>query len=96
MKSHKSSKKFIKSHNLVNRCYEMLYYFYFFKDSSLTRNELKNNLFNSLQEIEMVETYAKYFENKLKKKNKNIELKCNLKELICDLNFLKQYLEKEL
>lgn len=74
----------------------MLYYFYFFKASQLTREEFKNNLYDSLQDIEIVETYAKYFENKLKKRNKSIELKCNLKELISDLNFLKQYLEKEL
>ena len=74
----------------------MLYYFYFFKSSPLSKMELKNNLFNSLQNIEMVENFAKYFEKKLKKKNNSIELKCNLRELISDLNFLKQYLDKEL
>ena len=74
----------------------MLYYFYFFKESSLSKKELKANLYNSLQDLETVETYAKYFDNKLRKKYRNVELKCNLKELISDLNFLKQYLEKEL
>lgn len=74
----------------------MLYYFYFFKEASLSKKELKANLYNSLQDLEVVETYAKYFDNKLRKKSRNIELKCNLKELISDLNFLKQYLEKEL
>lgn len=72
----------------------MLYYFYFFKDSSLSKKEIKANLYNSLQDLENVETYAKYFENKLQKKYRNVELKCNLRELISDLNFLKQYLEK--
>lgn len=73
----------------------MLYYFKAFKNFDLPRYEVKSKIYNNLKVIENVETYAKYFEAKLKKTKKNIDLKCNLKDLISDLNYLKQYLEKE-
>ena len=49
---------FVKSHNLVNRIYDMLDYFHCFDEV------------------------------------KNIELRCNLIDLINDLDYLKQYLYK--
>ena len=87
---------YIKSHNLVNRCYDMMYYFHFFKNKVYSKKEIKANLYDNLLDPEKVETMAKYFETKLKKSKKQIELKCNLHDLIANLNFLKQYLVNEL
>ena len=47
-----------------------------------------------MQNIYYVETLAKFFEEKKEKNKKNIELRCNLIDLITDLDFLKQYLTK--
>lgn len=86
------SGRYIKSHNLVNRCYDMLCYFDTMDETDLSVKEIKNKIFSSLHKIETVETYAKYFDSKLKQYKKNIELRCNLCDLISDLNFLKQIL----
>lgn len=92
----KKSKQYIKSHNLVNRCYDMLSYYNTFQNKDLSYKEIKTNIYNNLREIETVETYAKYFNLKLKSTKNKVELKYNLKDLINDLNYLKQHLEKEL
>ena len=74
---------FVKSHNLVNRIYDML-------DVELAKNQIKNKI----RSIYYVETLAKYFDDKKNKHIKNIELRCNLIDLINDLDYLKQYLYK--
>lgn len=81
---------FIKSHNLLNRVFDMIYYYKVIKDLKYKENT-KKWLFQKLKDIDYVESLAKYFELKLSKE-KNIEVCCNLKDLINDLNFLKQYL----
>ena len=89
------SLRYIKSHNLVNRCYDMLSYYNAFKHQNLPSKEIKKNIYKNLQEIEIVETYAKYFNMKFKNTKNKVELKCNLKDLVNDLNYLKQYIEKK-
>mgnify|MGYP006947702322 FL=1 len=82
---------FVKSHNLVNRIYDMLDYFHCFdevEDVEFAKDEIKNKI----RSIYYVETLAKYFEDKKNKHIKNIELRCNLIDLINDLDYLKQYL----
>ena len=71
----------------------MVLFFGTIKDSN---NEKSFKLFfkQSLSDEEYVETLAKYFEDKLKKHKKNIELRYNLTDLITDLDFLKQYITK--
>lgn len=82
---------FIKSHNLVNRVYDMLCFFNIIKNIE-NKNLIQKSFLQNLMNIEYVESLAKYFEKKLKENQKNIDLKCNLKDLIYDLNYLKQYL----
>lgn len=86
----KNVHSFIKSHNLVNRIYDMLDYFDFFDNNNeyIVKAEIKTKI----QNIYYIETMAKFFEEKKLKSNGNIELKCNLNDLINDLNYLKQYL----
>ena len=55
---------------------------------------LKNQIKNKIRSIYYVETLAKYFDEKKNKHIKNIELRCNLTDLINDLDYLKQYLYK--
>ena len=74
--------RFIKSHNLPNRIYDMLLYF----------GNIKKFFFQRLQDVEYVESLAKYFEEKLRKYKKFPDIRCNLLDLINDLNYLKQYL----
>ena len=45
-----------------------------------------------LEDTVYVEELAKYFEEKLRKYKKIPEIRCNLLDLISDLNYLKQYL----
>lgn len=45
-----------------------------------------------LEDIEYVESLAKYFEKKLRKYKTNADVRCNLTDLIYDLDYLKQYL----
>lgn len=82
---------FIKSHNLVNRIYDMLFYFGMLKDEK-NEKTVKKFFVKKLDDIEYVETLAKYFERKLKQYKDKVEIKCNLLDLINDLNYLKQYL----
>lgn len=86
----KNANSFIKSHNLINRVYDMVYYLGVITEP--TNDELFKSFFKKrLLEVEYVESLAKYFEKKLTKSYDNVELKCNLKDLIYDLNILKQY-----
>lgn len=82
---------YIKSHNLVNRIYDMVYYFGIIKNSN-NEKVIKKFFYQKLYDIEYVESLAKYFEKKLIKNKVNIELRCNLKDLIYDLDYLKQYI----
>lgn len=86
----KSAYSFIKAHNLINRIYDMFNYLNLIHIN--TRDIVLNELKNSLHDIYYIETLAKYFEDVKNKNKKNIELNCNLKDLINDLNYLKQYL----
>ncbi len=87
----KKANSFITSHNLVNRIYDMIYYFGVIKDSA-NEKVVKRFLKESLLKVDYVESLAKYFEKRFNKNYKNIELRYNLKDLINDLNYLKQYL----
>lgn len=89
----KTYHSFIKSHDLVNRIYNMIFYLNIIKNEDsevMVKKRLKKNLSSS----EYVESICKCFENKFYKNYKNIELRCNLKDLIFDLNYLKQYLDE--
>ena len=84
---------YAKSHNLVNRIYDMLDYFDFF-DENTNKKEIKNNIYNKMRNIYYIENLAKYFDEKLNRNRKNVEIRCNLTDLIYDLDHLKQYLVK--
>lgn len=83
---------YAKSHNLVNRIYDMLNFFELFKDQNDSEKELKKQIYNKIRSIYYVENLAKYFEDKLKRNNKNVEIRVNLTDLLYDLDHLKQYL----
>ena len=83
--------RFIKSHNLPNRIYDMLLYFGTIKNEE-NEKHIKKFFFQRLQDVEYVESLAKYFEEKLRKYKKIPDIRCNLLDLINDLNYLKQYL----
>lgn len=85
------AKEFINSHNLINRIYDMVLYFGIIKSEN-REFYIKKFFSQRLEQVEYVETLAKYFENRIKTSQQNIELKYNLKELVYDLNYLKQYL----
>lgn len=82
---------FIKSHNLVNRIYDMIYYFRAIKNPN-DEETIKKFFKQRLEDVEYVESLAKYFEKKLRKNKSNIDLRCNLQDLVYDLDYLKQYL----
>jgi hypothetical protein len=54
--------------------------------------EMKKRIITQFQDIYYVESLAKFFEDKLKKNKKKVEVRCNLIDLIHDLDYLKQYL----
>lgn len=81
------------SHYMVNRIYDMLIYFDAFKEVKDKIN-LKKIIKNNLNDIYYIEDLAKYFSDKLKNNYKNVELRCNLVDLIYDLDYLKQYVDK--
>lgn len=87
----KDLRRFIRSHNLVNRIYDMLFYFKVLKNNDNEINT-KKFFYYSLEDVAYVESLAKYFEEKLKKYKKIPDIRCNLIDLIHDLNYLKQYL----
>ncbi len=82
---------FIKSHNLVNRIYDMALYYHLIKNND-NEKEIKKFFYNRLEDIEYVESLAQYFDKKLQRHPKNIDLRCNLIDLVYDLDYLKQYL----
>ena len=87
---------FVKSHNLINRIFDMLDYFYFFGSiENYSIDELKYEIRNSLKTLVGIEAHAKYFEDMLMKHKKDIEIRCNLTDLITDLDYLKQYVTDE-
>ena len=90
-----NAKEFIKEESLIDRTFYILDYLGIFKDYTGSKYDLKEKLYNLLLNIEYVETLIKYIEKKIKY-CKNTELKFNMKDLIFKLNFLKQYLDKEL
>ena len=45
-----------------------------------------------MNNIYYIENLASYFERKLKRHYKNVEIRCNLVDLLYDLDHLKQYL----
>lgn len=81
------------SHFMINRIYDMLIYFDIFKDIKNKVN-LKKVIRNNLNNIYYLEDLAKYFSDKLKKNYNNVELRCNLIDLIYDIDCLKQYVDK--
>ena len=85
--------RYITSHNLVNRIYDMVFYFGLIKNPENESN-IKKFFKVSLKDIEYVESLAKYFDNKMRYSKKNIELWCNLRDLVYDLDYVKQYLAK--
>lgn len=82
---------FIRSHNLVNRIYDMVFYFGAIKNPKDKKN-IQKFFFQRLEDVSYVESLIKYFEKKLKKSKNIIQLRCNLQDLIYDLEMLKQYL----
>lgn len=92
MKDFKDFKRFVRSHNLVNRIYDMVCYFGMIKDNQEIEKEVKMFFNKRLEDTVYVEELAKYFEEKLRKYKKIPEIRCNLLDLISDLNYLKQYL----
>lgn len=87
----KQVNSFITSHNIVNRVYDMTFYFGIIKNPE-NEKVIKKYIRENLLKDDYVESLAKYFEKKQNDHYKNIELRCNLKDLIDDLNYLKQYL----
>lgn len=85
--------KYLKTHNLHNKIFEMLIYFNII-ESNKDFKYIKSKIKSKMKEPDFIETIAKLFERKYNK-CRSIELKCNLKNLIDELNFAKQYLEKE-
>lgn len=82
---------FKRSHNLVNRIYDMLIFFGTIKRQSDERT-IKNFFNQRLEDVEYVETLANFFERKARKYKNNPDVRCNLTDLIYDLDYLKQYL----
>ena len=84
---------FIKSHNLVNRIYDMALYYHLIKNND-NEKEIKTEMqsIKNDMNIEYVESLAQYFDKKLQRHPKNIDLRCNLIDLVYDLDYLKQYL----
>ena len=84
---------YVTSRNLINRIYDMLEYFNFFDNTSFGKSDIRFFLKQKISDICFVETLIKYLDDKLKFNKKKVELRCNLSDLINDLDYLKQYLE---
>lgn len=82
---------FVKSHNLINRIYDMLLFFHALKREDI-EDEIKSTIKNRLEDVVYVEDLTVFFERKMNKNKKNIDLRYNLRDLIYDLEYLKQYL----
>ena len=90
----KKYKAFVVSHHLVERIYDMLIYFDFFKNRTESEYILKEKINSKMNNIYYIEALATYFEKKLKKHRNNVEIRCNLVDLLYDLDHLKQYLSE--
>lgn len=84
---------YAKKKNLFNRIYDMLEYFENFSKDGYNKFDIKYCLKNNLADICFVENLITYFQEKLFKNKKKVELRCNLSDLINDLDYLKQYLD---
>ncbi len=84
---------YVKSRNLINRVYDMLEFFCYLDNNDWNKQNIRNYLKSNIKDICFVETLIKYFEEKLKQNRHKIELRCNLLELITDLDYLKVYLD---
>ena len=84
---------YVKSRNLINRIYDMLENFHYFNYDSWDKQSIRDYLKTNIKDICFVETIIKYLEDKLKENMKKVELRCNLSNLIDDLDCLKQYLD---
>jgi len=71
----------------------MLEYLNRFDCEYWNKDEVRNYLKENINDICFVETIIKYLDDKLKKNRKKIELRCNISDLINDLDYLKQYLD---
>ncbi len=65
------------------------------KDFNKTINEVLDEGKIENKDIKNIDTLRYILEDKKNKHQKNIELRCNLVDLINDLDFLKQYLENK-
>lgn len=81
---------YVKNRNLVDRICAMLEYLEIVEYG--TSDKIKNKIKYQLKSIYYVENLAKLFEENMRSKYINIESRYNLKDLIYDLNNLKQYL----
>lgn len=70
----KDFKRFVRSHNLINRIYDMLIFFEVIKDSK-HEEQIKRFFMQRIEDITYVETLAKYFEEKLRKNGNQFNLK---------------------
>lgn len=84
---------YVKSRNLINRIYDMLEYFNYFDNEFWNKENIRQFLKENINDIIFVETLIKYLDDKLKRNKKKVELRCNLSDLINDLDYLKQYLD---
>lgn len=84
---------YVKSRNLINRIYDMLEYFHYFDCEFWNKKDIRDYLKNNISDICFVETILKYLEDKRRRNIKKVELRCNLSNLINDLDYLKQYLD---
>lgn len=93
MRKRKNWYSYLKSRNLINRIYDMLEYFNFFDKEKWSKQEIRTYLKTNISDICFVETLIKYFDDKLQHNKKKVEVRCNLHDLINDLDYLKQYLD---
>lgn len=93
MKKKKNWYYYVKSRNIINRVYDMLEYFNYFDCEFWNKDDVRNYLKKNINDICFVETIIKYLDDKLKKNRKKVELRCNISDLINDLDYLKQYLD---
>lgn len=86
---------FIQDCNLVNRVYYTLVDYGKYCGDIHTIDERKSNIHYILLTADNLELLAWFFEKQLKKgPATSIERRCNLYELVTDLNYLKQYLDE--
>jgi len=81
---------YAKSRNIVNRVYDILDYFNFFTESK-NKAQILRDIKLKIQDVFFLETLLKFLDDKLKRNQKNVEVRVNLVDLIYDLNTLKQY-----